>query len=136
MTNNLDFISCALTRWKLLDFVILSGGTHRKVYLIGQYAFKRPIMYSWRLFLCGLLANLQEISFSEAGWPELCPVVFNLPGGWLNVMHRAKPLTDKEWTQLDFQEFADKDDYYVPVENKRDSFGTLNGKIVAVDYGS
>ena len=79
---------------------------------------------------------MQEVTFSLAGWPELCPVLFALPGGFLNVMRRAEPLTREEFFALDFKAFVEKLGYCVPVENKLDSFGKLSGKIVAVDYGS
>jgi hypothetical protein len=36
-----------------------------------------------------LLANMQERDLSKLGWPELCPVVFAVPGGRLVVMRRA-----------------------------------------------
>lgn len=129
------FISFALTRWKRLD-IKRAYGTHRTVYLLGRYAFKFPALAEWRLFLCGLLANMQEVTFSRAGWPELCPVVFALPGGFLNVMKRADPLTRDEFLNLNFKAFVEKPEYHVPVENKLDSFGKVNGQIVAVDYGS
>jgi hypothetical protein len=71
-----------------------------------------------------------------ANWPELCPVVWSVPGGWLLVMRRAEPLSDEEFDSLDFLRFARTADYAVPVEDKIDSFGRFAGRIVAVDYGS
>lgn len=117
----------------------LAYGTTRTVLLLGRYALKFPAMVEWRLFLLGLLANMQERTFSRTGWPELCPVLFSLPGGWMVIMQRARVLTDEEWLKLDSQEvhdFINKQDYIVPVELKSDSFGWLNGKLVAVDYGN
>ena len=112
-------------------------GITREVFLIGQYAVKIPKMtYGWQKFLCGLLANMQEVTFSKAGWPELCPVVFSIPGGWLIVMKRARPLTDQEWWGFDPNTFVEPGEYVVPAETKRDSFGILDGRIVAVDYGN
>lgn len=111
-------------------------GTHRTTWLIGNYAVKTPVFVEWRLFLLGLLANMQEARFSACGWPELCPVVFRLPGGFVNVMRRAEPLTREQFFGFNYEQFAHKPDYWVPVENKWDSFGLLNGRIVAVDYGS
>lgn len=136
------FISFALTRWKRLGIKRAAGGTHRAVYLIGSYALKFPVISEWRLFLCGLLANMQERTFSAAGWPELCPVVFAMPGGWLIVMRRAEPLTPEQFANLNYAEWIKgghdlaKSERIIPVENKFDSFGNLDGKIVAVDYGS
>lgn len=112
-------------------------GTHRTTYLIWKLAIKFPVIKTYKMFLHGLLANLQEREFSKAKWPELCPVIFSLPLGLLVVMKRAAPLTTNEYIELlrNYKEFVDKEDYIVPVENKMDSFGKLNGKIVAVDYG-
>lgn len=141
MIKDFSFISHALRRWKRLD-VSRAYGTHRTTYLVGRYAFKRPVFCSWRLFLCGLLANIQERTFSAAGWPELCPVIFSLPGGWLNIMRRAQPLTREQFFALDYAEWIKggkdlpKGDWVIPVEDKFDSFGVLDGRIVAVDYGS
>lgn len=109
-------------------------GVTRHVLLLGSWALKFPALWSWRLFLSGLLANMQERDFSRAGWPELCPVLFALPGGWLVVMRRAQPVPED--MELDFQALIDRPDYQIPAEPKRDSWGLLDGRIVAVDYGS
>lgn len=140
------FISFALTRWKLLGtgLAIVRKGTHRHVCLLGSYAIKRPVFRPWRMFLCGLLANLQEATFSATGWTKLCPVVWRLPGGFLNVMRRATPLTQEEFAALNYNKWKWVDEspegpfgeWVIPVENKIDSFGKLDGRIVAVDYGS
>lgn len=114
----------------------IAYGCTRTVWLIGQYAFKFPAMSEWRLFLLGLLANMQERVFSRAGWPELCPVLWSLPGGWLVVMRRARLMTDEEFEAFDAESWAERGDYTVPVEYKSDSFGWVNGSIVAVDYGN
>lgn len=78
---------------------------------------------------------MQEHEFSATGWPELCPVLFSVPGGWLLVMRRAKPLSDAEWCSV-HPEWGYREEYVVPVEMKRDSFGVLDGRIVAIDYGT
>ena len=113
-------------------------GTHRTTWLVGHLAIKVPVFVEWRLFLHGLLANMQEARFSAHAWPELCPVLFACPGGFFNVMRRAEPLTRSEFEEFSerYMSFVDKMDYTVPAENKMDSFGKLNGRIVAVDYGS
>lgn len=117
----------------------LAYGTTRTVILIGRYAIKFPAMTEWRLFLLGLLANMQERNFSRCGWPELCPVLFSVSGGWLVVMRRARALTDDEWLAMsepDLHAFINKPEYCIPAEIKCDSFGWLDGKLVAVDYGN
>jgi uncharacterized protein YbdZ (MbtH family) len=79
---------------------------------------------------------MQERDFSRTGWPELCPVRFSIPGGWFVVMDRARPLDDAEWCDFEPELFAEHSEYTIPVEPKRDSFGVLAGRVVAVDYGT
>ena len=104
--------------------------------LWGGVALKVPRTTTWRTFLNGLLANMQEREFSRTGWPELCPVRFSIPGGWLVVMDRARPLDDAEWCDFEPELFTEHPDYTIPVEPKQDSFGVLAGRVVAVDYGT
>lgn len=112
-------------------------GITREVFLYRDYAIKIPkLIYGWQKFLCGLLANMQETMFGRCGWPEVCPVLFAIPGGWLIVMRRCRPLTDEEWEGFDAEAFVNGQDYMIPAETKRDSFGVLDGKIVALDYGN
>jgi hypothetical protein len=111
-------------------------GTTRIVVLFRAHAFKFPRFTAWRLFLHGLLANMQEARFSRAGYPELCPVSWSIWGGFLVVMRRAQPLTRSEFDSLDLEKWVDRGDYIIPAEPKMDSFGYLEGKLVAVDYGS
>jgi hypothetical protein len=122
--------------------ISLRYGTTRTVLLIGCWAVKIPAFTEWRLFLQGLLANMQEATFSRAGWPQLCPVLWSLPGGWLVVMRRTEPLTREQFLGLDYAEWIKRGEdlptgeWVIPVENKQDSFGHLDGVIVAVDYGN
>lgn len=112
-------------------------GCTRLVILIGPWAIKLPRFgYGWRLGLTGLLCNMAEVRAWTMRAPELCPIVAHVPGGFALVMRRARPLTEAEWTAFDFDRFCDPGPYVVPAERKRDSFGVLDGRIVAVDYGS
>lgn len=111
-------------------------GATRFVILTGNFAIKFPEISEWRLFLSGLLANMQERTFARTGWPELCPIRLSIPGGWLVVMRRARPMTEKEWAEFDAERWADRDEYTVPCEPKRDSFGWIGTNIVVVDYGN
>lgn len=114
-------------------------GATRFVILTKRYAIKIPRFwwhrsFRWQTFLYGLLGNMQERDFATAGWPELCPIRWSVPGGWLVVMHRAEPLT-VDLTDEEYEAFVEQDDYRVPVEQKRDGFGLLDGRLVAIDYG-
>lgn len=134
-------------------------GEQRHVLLIDSFAIKIPRMglreKGWSRFREGLRANCQEKLFSRTNWPELCPVI-----AWLwdlvIVMRRAQPLSDEEFKSFDYASFVDRQfrgaddpenragcagksidpkDDLVPVECRLESFGRLNGKIVAIDYG-
>lgn len=105
--------------------------------LVGKIALKLPKPQLWGNFLRGFLANMQEGTFSEIGWKQLCPVLYEAPGGAFLIMRRARPLTEQEWDEFDYNEFIETGDgYTVPVEMKPSSFGVLDGRVVAVDYGS
>lgn len=134
-------------------------GVTREVFLIGAFAIKLPSFRGWRFFLMGLLANLQEREFAKTGWPELCPVLWMAPGGFLSIMPRCQPLTFEDWVGFDHREFCSRAEHYagqnydlagghvnhmlaepegmvVPAENKQCSFGWLGDRLVAVDYGN
>ena len=119
-----------------LNNIIIKYGTTRTVFLVYKYAIKIPSCVEWRLFLLGLLANMQESIFSKTKWPELCPVIFSLPLGLCVIMERAKEISRQQFFNLDYNKFIHQNGYVVPVEHKLDSFGILEGEIVAVDYGN
>ena len=115
---------------------ICRNGVSRTVFLAGKYAIKIPSCREYRMFLHGLLANMQEVVFSKTGWPELCPICFYLPLGLMVIMPRCEPMLDKDFQNFDYEKFTVHDDYTLTyIENKPDSFGILNGKVVAIDYG-
>lgn len=107
-------------------------GSSRIVLLVGCYALKLPRFTEWRLFLRGLLANMQEAMFGRSGMAGFCPVLFALPGGFLVVMPRCEPLE----YEIDYAAFCDRGDYRIPAEYKSESFGLLDGEVVAIDYGN
>lgn len=117
----------------------IKSGATRHVILWGNWAFKIPRLTGWVHFLNGLLANLQEKAFAPTS-ERLCPVLFSLPGGFLIVQARTEPLTDEQWAALDKRSYrsftSNRGIGFLPVEYKRDSFGNLDGVLVAVDYGS
>jgi hypothetical protein len=108
----------------------------RLVLLVGTYAVKLPrCTYGWRKFLHGLLGNMSETKFGTVGLVGVCPVVFAVPGGWLLVARRAKVMSNEEFASFDAALFCSREGYYIPAEHKNDSFGWLDGAIVAIDYG-
>lgn len=121
---------------KRVAYQLIRAGSTRIVFLIGGYAIKFPDpTCEWRLFLQGLLANMQERVFGTTKWGKLCPVVFSLPGGWLVVMRRAAPLSAADFAGMD-ESWLEEPDYRIPAEFKQNSFGWLDGRIVAIDYGN
>lgn len=114
-------------------------GSTRTVFLVCRWAIKIPSLASWRSFLHGLLANSFEADYSRqhsGTIDRLCPVLFSIPGGWLVIMPRAEALLEDTFLASEPFEFAVAGAVVLPVEEKADSFGVLNGRIVAVDYGT
>lgn len=121
----------------------IKRGTTRTVILVGSVALKIPTFKSWRLFLSGLQANMNEVMFGTMGHPLLAPVKWSLPGGLLVVMLRCKvwPTYSNEGAEnLAFWREQAKQFPELPllelVEDKVDSVGEYKGRILAVDYGS
>ena len=112
---------------------IIRTGHSRTVVLLGPVAIKFPNCQTWRTFLKGLLGNGQEADLSRTRHPLLCPVLFCFPLGLFLVMRRARPLTVDEFVAMDIEEM-DLDG--IPAERKQDSWGWLDGRFVAVDYGT
>lgn len=121
----------------------LNGAT-RVVLLTKNWAFKFPGSWQyhpriwWKHLLLGLLANMQEKQFSDCVEfkDKLCPVKYYIPGGFLVVMPRVRIMTVEEYLEFDTHKFINEDEYVLPVEDKFDTFGYLDGRVVAVDYGS
>ena len=111
-------------------------GISRTVYLVGRYAVKTPCArYGWSKFLHGMLANLQERAFGRGRVEGFCPVLFADPLGLVVVMPRVRVLTEP-LSEEGFHAFVNRAEYINPAENKPDSFGYLNGALVAIDYGN
>ena len=114
----------------------LKKGTTRYVILFENFVIKIPSFYSWKNFLLGIVANLQEVTFWNAFKHEkLCPIILNI-NGFIIIMPKAKELTFEEFKTFNYNEFIDIDTWKIPVENKLNSFGKIKNKIVAVDYGT
>ena len=118
--------------------VLWHGGVTRTVVLTKRWAIKLPcLVYGWRYFLYGFLANMQEADWTGFD-RRLCPVTYAAPGGMFIIMPRCKEVTDEEFIAEIPSSWAVIDDdpgRELPVEMKSCSFGRLNGRIVAVDYG-
>lgn len=119
----------------MFGFAFTQGST-RNVILVGDWAFKIPRFVEWRLFLYGLLANMQESLFAKsADFPDLCPVLWSIPGGLLVCMRRADPMPYEQWENMKPKQWLADRNCAVICEGKLDCFGVLEGKPVIVDYG-
>jgi hypothetical protein len=78
---------------------------------------------------------MQEALFSGVGWPKLCPVLWPIPGGFLVVMPQAEVCT-AETAPADYEALTDRPDYVIPAAHKSTSWGHLDGRFLAIDYGS
>ena len=107
----------------------LLKGTTRYCFVFGNIVFKFPSFQNWYSFLNGLVNNILEYRWSKFIYiyNYLCPICFYIPGGFLNIMPYCKPINEKQFKELDIKK-------YKPAENKIDSFGLYNNKIVVIDY--
>jgi len=122
---------------------VYSGST-RITICIWRWAFKVPnFRWGWKIFLQGLMANMEEREWqhygAETAMAKLCVTLWGVPGGFLNCFPRAQPLTPVEFADH-YQEswcyhVLGGERYDLPVEPKPDSFGWVNGRILAIDYG-
>src|SRR5947209_2942513 len=120
-----------------INLPIRKFGAVRTVFLTRRYVFKLPGRWAfrhwrwwWDSLLRGLLSNMQERRFAAEGWPELCPVSFSIPGGFLIVMPRARTLTPAEWEVFDYRAFVTRGDGYV-----EENFDSHAGKWRQGDLG-
>lgn len=125
----------------------LHRGSTRLVLLVGRWAIKVPYAGEWRLFLHGLLANLQEARWSRetAGFPpddparlRLARVHWSLPGGWLVVQERAyipRNFYRKFIRQGELGRMRHVFDG-LPYDGNEYNFGFIGRRLVLVDYGS
>lgn len=117
-------------------FLEFKRGITREVFLIGKYAIKIPSFRSYKLFLTGILCNIQERMFSKGLKTDLiCPVLLMSPLGFVIIMPRCEPSGFKSSEEV-FGVIQKYRDAGIPVECKPCSFGFLNGRLVALDYGS
>jgi hypothetical protein len=116
----------------------LSVGAHRTVFLVWRFAVKVPNgRYDLSAWLAGWRANRNEyLWWVQHPHESLCPIRLSAFFSLVLVMPRCEPVED--WTVGDFhrmcRRFRETYGFDPPVEQKDDSFGLLDGRIVAVDY--
>lgn len=121
------------------------SGTTRIVFLIGKYAIKIPVLNSWRGFLKGLLANVNERNIWHLCPDYFLPVLWSLPGGWLVCMPRVKAFSvDHPWYYCFMGDLfhPDNDDNDQALTARRyceafyKNIGWYKGKPICIDYGT
>ena len=137
----------AMARACPISWIEIRKGQSRLVLLVGSVALKIPhIKRKSELSRCGQVRQGLRCNRAErAAWvrdgkryPNLCPILASLPGGWLVVMQRATPMTRAEFDEWhdseDWPHFPGEDG---PYELKHQDAGKLPfGKRVMVDYGA
>ena len=115
-------------------------GHSRVVVLVGRLAIKLARMSKWKLFLMGMLSNVAEAElYRQQTKPcaVLCPVLWSGFGGIVLVARRANALSEDVWRTWSAESLLRLMSSTRPSarpEIKQDSYGILNGRVVAVDY--
>lgn len=114
-------------------------GATRIVLLFKQIVIKLPAVTSWKLFLCGLLANIQENTFGRSGqYKELTKVHWMAPGGFLLIAERIAPVKHDGlfWVELEALALKSELAYeFIYSDAYPRNFGYRNGQLVKLDYG-
>lgn len=109
-------------------------GITRFVFLTKRYAIKVPRPQTWKNFLNGILANIQEAEISTMGKDRLCPVLFSCLG-FVVVMPRCEALSPNYCQDYICKVFYGSDDPSLRrLETKLENYGLLDGKLVCIDY--
>lgn len=116
-------------------------GTTRWVWLHGKYAIKIPSMQSWKQFLQGMLANLQERCWWKSlHHPKLAKVYYCDRLGLCLVMEKADfvmcsnphVITQKSISEF----FYECESAGLPVDPRPSNIGVFDGQYKLIDYGS
>lgn len=120
--------------------MVFCKGTSRSVLLIGKYALKFPRCLSWKAFVMGMLANINEAQWKNApnDW-HLCPLLYSNKFGLLNIMPRCKSIKHRGLYAVELARLSAitplSKSWYV-YDAKPRNFGMLNGRMVKLDYGN
>src|SRR4051812_30431953 len=102
------------------DNALSRGHLHRSL------GIENPDAHAWLATIPDTSADEHaEGDLGKRGWPELCPVVYALPGGWLVVMQRATPLGDEQAKSFDPLAILSRDE--IPAAPKGCSVGMIDG---------
>jgi len=116
---------------------MIKRGVTREVLIFRKIVIKIPSLRSWKLFLHGILANLQEKTFSGAH-PMLMPVLFCLAGFILVMPKCERIFYNEESILIEALNAIKNDSLYEFLESdfKPMNYGIYMGNVVKIDYGS
>lgn len=117
-------------------YIDRSGAT-RAVIVLRKVVIKIPTFKSWKLFLNGMLANLQERQFSCLKDKNLCPVILSSRLGLFVVMRKCYRVNHigLYLAELHRLKGALPSEFYLS-DAKPQNFGYLDGRLVKLDYGN
>ena len=117
-------------------------GATRIVFIFNKIVIKIPNIKEYRLFLHGILANMQEYTFYKRSKREdLAKVYFISPLGLFIIMRKAKVFCNKV-NHLNFLNMIEdkyKNDVmkdFMLSDCKVTNWGIINKKLVKIDYGN
>lgn len=116
-------------------------GSTRTVFVLKHFVIKIPTNKEYRLFLHGVLANLQEKRWSGKH-SDLAKVIFCDILGLFLIMQKAEILDNSDYTSIWLQcelERKYKDDdlkEFLMSDSKPSNWGYINNHLVKIDYGN
>lgn len=118
----------------------IKHGATRTVYIFKNVVIKIPTTKEYRLFLRGLLANIQEGTFSKTH-KDLANVLYHNKLGLFLIMERADVISNN----IDWKDFENvliekyKDDpmkEFLLSDFKPSNWGYVKKNLVKIDYGN
>lgn len=116
--------------------MVVKYGVTRTVYVFKHFVVKIPNCTNYYTFLCGLRANQSEynwwISLKKTQYEKLIAKVFFNLFGFLLIMKKADDVfryyEHKDWEvhKIDYKN--------ITTDIKSENFGTIDGRLVLVDY--
>lgn len=119
-------------------------GATRKVFIFNNIVIKTPNMKEYRLFINGILSNLQEKEFSKIGRKDLAKVIFCDKLGLFLIMKKLNEV-DVNINWIEFRNkleeiYQNEDDnmkQFMLSDMKPSNWGyDENGMLVKIDYGN
>ena len=116
----------------------MDSGCHRFVVLVGPVAVKVPVMrYGFDWWLRGWLASRGEVEeWCLTRDVRLCPILISA-FGLVVVMRRCEtePEVSQEEVDVAIADYSGRHQGGPPAEPYPKSYGRLDGRVVAFDYG-